>query len=281
MPPARQDWAKVEWEFLRFDPRYDKLPCDAERMAYLHLWVACVHIRRDTYERTEITCPLLADICGVAPSLLASMVASSLAHGLLVRGPRGSVTVEGVKRRHPALRGWNESKTRLDCGPIDALRERERVRVRGDSEDGVCSEASGDASEPPPSPAAYVFDAELMRGTHDGPWMLTEDLHATLHTAYPEMNLLGEYARMAAWLKANPGRRKTHRGMAKFVRNWVERAQNQGDAPHGYPARGASGHPSPRHFEGAADDQDAYRALDHEARERAGADRTAEGEGPA
>ena len=47
-----------------------------------------------------------------------------------------------------------------------------------------------------------------------------------------------EEARKAlAWLQANPGRRKTPRGMPRFLFGWMERTQNR---------RGSNGQPSSR-----------------------------------
>lgn len=36
-----------------------------------------------------------------------------------------------------------------------------------------------------------------------------------------------ELAKMSAWWRENPGKRKTPKGICRFVRNWLERAQNE------------------------------------------------------
>ena len=53
--------------------------------------------------------------------------------------------------------------------------------------------------------------------------------HAQLVAAFPGVDVTAEYTKAAAWLSANPAKRKTARGMAKFLFGWCERAQNAGD----------------------------------------------------
>jgi len=158
MAPLRQDWARLDWEFLRFDLRYRNLPDDATRMAYLHLWTTAVHLRQDTFERDDVTAPYLADLCGVSPELLASMVESSLRVGLLAKGPRGAVTVVGVRARHPKLRGWDKPKSRFHCGPIEAPIKR---RIKREIERGVSaeSEPETDSDSVPPVPYQQIAQA--------------------------------------------------------------------------------------------------------------------------
>jgi uncharacterized protein YdaU (DUF1376 family) len=53
--------------------------------------------------------------------------------------------------------------------------------------------------------------------------------------AYPGVDVLGEIAKARVWLEANPTRRKTHGGMARFLVAWMGRAQDQPRKP-GAPA---------------------------------------------
>lgn len=59
-------------------------------------------------------------------------------------------------------------------------------------------------------------------------WDLTCTLAAKLKDAYPALDRKAEYMKALAWLEANPARRKTARGMARFLNGWLERAQNSG-----------------------------------------------------
>jgi hypothetical protein len=53
---------------------------------------------------------------------------------------------------------------------------------------------------------------------------LTEELHQKFKEAYPELDLVGEYKRMAAWLESNPRKRKTADGYPRFINNWLSKA---------------------------------------------------------
>ena len=55
---------------------------------------------------------------------------------------------------------------------------------------------------------------------------------------YPAVDVFAELAKMESWLDANPTRRKTERGIKKFVNSWLSRAQDQGgSSPFQSPAK--------------------------------------------
>ena len=47
---------------------------------------------------------------------------------------------------------------------------------------------------------------------------------------YPAVDVMQSLRSMAGWLEANPTRRKTKRGMLKFVNNWLQRDQDKPNA---------------------------------------------------
>ena len=49
--------------------------------------------------------------------------------------------------------------------------------------------------------------------------------------AYPKVDVHQELAAMESWLDANPTRRKTPKGIKKFINSWLKKAQNQGGSP--------------------------------------------------
>ena len=55
-------------------------------------------------------------------------------------------------------------------------------------------------------------------------WQLSEAQVAEWATLYPGLDVLAECRKAMAWIKANPGRRKTARGMPRFLTNWLNRA---------------------------------------------------------
>lgn len=55
------------------------------------------------------------------------------------------------------------------------------------------------------------------------------------HT-YPAVNVEGELQKARAWCLANPSKRKTHRGMSKFLNGWLSRANDRpGSSVNGAP----------------------------------------------
>ena len=50
--------------------------------------------------------------------------------------------------------------------------------------------------------------------------------------AYPAINVYQELNAMESWLDANPTRRKTPKGIKRFVNSWLARAQDKGGSPH-------------------------------------------------
>ena len=45
--------------------------------------------------------------------------------------------------------------------------------------------------------------------------------------AYPELDVERELYRMASWCDANPTKRKTRRGIEKFINGWLIRSQKE------------------------------------------------------
>lgn len=99
-------------------------------------------------------------------------------------------------------------------------------KIGGEAPPIFCSEPREDApSEPPPDEPDPVLTIEAIRGET---WALTPELLAAWEDTYPGIDVLAEGRRARAWLDANPTRRKTRRGMKRFLVNWLNRAQDRG-----------------------------------------------------
>lgn len=57
-------------------------------------------------------------------------------------------------------------------------------------------------------------------------WALTEAQLSEWQECYPGIAVLAEAQQALAWVKANPGRRKTAKGMPRFLVSWLSRSQN-------------------------------------------------------
>lgn len=98
-------------------------------------------------------------------------------------------------------------------------------------------EVCGKPSEPAFPPAVLVFD---VTGKGEKSWALTADHLADLQRDFEHTDVLTECKRASAWVKANPNRRKTAKGMAAFLVNWLNRAvANGGSRPSSVPHRPA------------------------------------------
>ncbi len=83
----------------------------------------------------------------------------------------------------------------------------------------VCSEPE----EPAPNPSGILLPLND-KTVYDVPL----DKIAVWKDAYPAVDVEQELKRMAAWLDSNPTRRKTRRGIAKFINTWLSREQDEG-----------------------------------------------------
>ena len=70
-------------------------------------------------------------------------------------------------------------------------------------------------------------------------WRPTVELLDTLRAAYPSVNVMDELLKAKAWCFANAAKRKTARGMPRFLNSWMSR-QHSDRMRTNAPAVGAS-----------------------------------------
>lgn len=54
---------------------------------------------------------------------------------------------------------------------------------------------------------------------------------------YPAVDVMQELRSMKGWLESNPAKRKTSRGILRFITSWLSRAQDKGGASYGNAAK--------------------------------------------
>ena len=91
--------------------------------------------------------------------------------------------------------------------------------------------ADGAAGDPEP-----VFRLQLNDGSLYP--IFAEDM-AYYGNLYPAVNLDTEFRKMIGWIDANPSKRKTSRGIRRFISNWLSKAQDKGGSAGGYHNRTA------------------------------------------
>jgi hypothetical protein len=78
---------------------------------------------------------------------------------------------------------------------------------------------------PPSEKSPPVYELPLNTGDMHG--IYPEDIEEW-HRLYQAVDVMGELGRMKAWLNRNPKKRKTKRGINRFITNWLSREQDEG-----------------------------------------------------
>ncbi|WP_297029094.1 hypothetical protein, partial [Thermogutta sp.] len=111
------------------------------------------------------------------------------------------------------------------------------VKPQGSGESGLydcgetkfCSEIGTADSLPPPTDKDRDVPEEVARLTFpcDGPtkeWRVTREVFFSLQEAFSTVDVVYEIRKAYEWILANPDRRKTAKGMRRFLFNWLSRA---------------------------------------------------------
>lgn len=96
----------------------------------------------------------------------------------------------------------------------------------GTERNGTERNGTPDSSEPQATPERLVMEFPVV-GKDSHQWQLTQPLLDELAAAYPGIDVLAECRAAKAWCYTNTTKRKTPRGMPKFLNGWMERAQNR------------------------------------------------------
>ena len=62
-------------------------------------------------------------------------------------------------------------------------------------------------------------------------WQPTDEQILSWQHAYPEVDVFAELNVITVWLDSNKPKRKTERGMPRFVNSWLSRANQKGGSP--------------------------------------------------
>ena len=84
------------------------------------------------------------------------------------------------------------------------------------------------SDEPSESEGQAVFEIPLNDGTEYG---VTETEIEYYKGLYPCVNIEQEYRKMIGWANSNPSRRKTRKGVKRFINAWLAKEQDKGQRP--------------------------------------------------
>lgn len=150
------------------------------------------------------------------------------------------------------------SGDRTESGAFARSREGERegeTEIEGEQKP-PCPEpdepASGRCRAAAPVPDDPVVMDFPVIANGDAPWLLRGSKLAEYADTFPHLEVGPELRRARQWLIDNPAKRKTPKGMTRFLFAWLERRQNRGAAGDNGSARRAAS-PSRRPLPSATD----------------------------
>lgn len=131
---------------------------------------------------------------------------------------------------YPRSREFGEASARArrvlsDSSPP----ERNGMESKGTESKGT-EDSCGETDQPSQPPPIRVCEPAVLEFPCDGKpnaWRLTESQIALWKGLFPSLDILAECRAALAWVLADTTRRKTARGMPKFLVGWFGRTQNQ------------------------------------------------------
>ena len=93
------------------------------------------------------------------------------------------------------------------------------------------SESVSDTARPPArgdagDPEKEIHSTFKIQGGKT--WSLTVEKFNSFSGSFPSLDVVSEFRRAASWLESNAGKRKTGRGMPRFLNAWLDRSANNG-----------------------------------------------------
>lgn len=149
----------------------------------------------------------------------------------------GKSSTDGDRKREQrkALKSADETNVRTNVRQT-TTRDRDRDRVRDTTRDrditrdrdkGLLVQSCETASAPSPAePTVYTLPC-----IKNEVYAVTQSQIDSWAEAYPAVDIDLAIRQMAAWLDANPDRRKTRKGCPRFINTWLGREQDSGKTP--------------------------------------------------
>lgn len=139
--------------------------------------------------------------------------------------------VRDCKPKYPEpLENYIPPQSAASCGELP----QSAALIQSESESESESESNPDISaEPQATHAPPVVELPLNDGDI---YPVTQEQAAEWGSLYPAVDVMQQLRAMKGWLNANPAKRKTRRGILRFVNGWLSREQDRG---RGAPAKPA------------------------------------------
>lgn len=115
--------------------------------------------------------------------------------------------------------GFENEKPKEKENVKDKVKEKDNVNVN--VKDIICTEPENSASVP------AVIELPL---NDKSLYSITQTDINEWQELYPNVNILQELRKMKGWCDSNPAKRKTSRGIKRFITSWLAREQDKGGA---------------------------------------------------
>jgi len=125
---------------------------------------------------------------------------------------------------------WSVYGETFNLGPLpfegasESLRSQDQDQEQEQEQDLSPSDSCAEPPAAASSPSVLTFPTVGAAPT----WPLTEERIAKLAQTFPSVNVDQECRKALGWIDANPTRRKTPAGMAKFLFGWMQRVNDRG-----------------------------------------------------
>lgn len=120
---------------------------------------------------------------------------------------------------------YSSPQSAASCGELP----RTAALIQSESESNPNPNPKNDSAEPQAASAPPVISLPLNDGTVFP--VSVEQCHEWAGL-YPAVDVIQQLRGMLGWLKANPGKRKTKRGILAFVNRWLSKEQDKGGTRH-------------------------------------------------
>lgn len=114
-----------------------------------------------------------------------------------------------------------------ECQTTLTLKGLDRDTVSGILDTGIGKGDSCSAAQAPTLPSVAFLEFPVI-GPGQSSWPLSEAQVAEWVALFPGLDVHGESRKALAWMHANTGRRKTAKGMPRFLVSWLSRAVDSG-----------------------------------------------------
>lgn len=142
------------------------------------------------------------------------------------RGGRPSKTQENPVGFSETQENPEEPTKSQDKNNIREEKEEDKTKTKNkDKEEELYSNSAACSSEPATQQEPAVFNLWLNNDSYYGVTQTEIDEYQKL---YPIVDVPQEFRNMIGWINANPAKRKTPRGIKRFINGWLADKQNKG-----------------------------------------------------